>query len=587
MSGFNSQQFHFEGYNQGFINNNPYTDIHEMISVMQNNLRVLMNEVERRELRSNYNNGRNYYTNNIHRNKRNRFYSNYETTTPQHSVNSSQNFDQNFNDDYNNQFNTSNDDYNNYNEYYNDYMNNYQDNYFRQSNYKKKKYNNYYNNDIYYNNDNYYNINYNNDINYQFNFSNDQIEDKLINNKNKLIGNIIPNNYNRKSIYVRNNRYNGQDRLHVECSLLCKRIRSFRSFEKKVENAAVEKTTNEKTRNALYNQIIDKLDLERNERDLFADRMVDPYEAYQAGFRTWRPKKIFQFDGYTLEGQYDARDLDFYDVQGLAGLQLVEKNDKVMFFSQNVLGLFIPIKNVDSEIVGAQLLKPNNDSNPQYLILSSKRSHGVTIHNCHQEIPLAFWECNKPAVTDALFVVEGILKSYITSLRTKSHCLGGTCSDFLASETTLHYYLQEFKKKYPYVDKAFICPDAGMLTNEMVTANYIELSIVLEHYFTEVYFLWWGQLERKDGNIDELDDYQLFNWCYLTREEYVCKHNKEMIQYSKFLKFYRDELKRKRMYSTILQRCYRSLVYNENNGGNDNYENNVGYVNYENENADY
>ncbi|KAL9646733.1 hypothetical protein ABK040_001155 [Willaertia magna] len=389
-----------------------------------------------------------------------------------------------------------------------------------------------------------------------FRSTSEQIKESLTNIRNKLIGNIIPNNFNekRKSIYVENNRYQN-NRLHVECSYLCKRIRSLRSFEKKVENALKMKTVDESKRDFLYRRILKKLDFEREERDLLKDRLINPDDAYLAGFRTWRGKKIFQFDSYTLEGQYDAIDLDFYDVRGLAGLQIVGTNDKVMFFSQKVLGLFIPIKNIHNEIVAAQI-KPFTN-NPRYITLSSKRSHYVTIHNRYEEIPLAFWECKEHYIKDALFVTEGILKSFITGLRTKSHCLGGICSDFMASETTLHYYLQEFKKKYTYVKQAFICPDAGMIWNENITANYIELSIVLEHYFSEVYFLWWDQVDKdNDKDIDELDDEDLFKWKYLTREEYVCKHPKKLIQTSKFLRFYRDELKRKKMYSTILQKCW-------------------------------
>ncbi|KAL9643096.1 hypothetical protein ABK040_003897 [Willaertia magna] len=377
----------------------------------------------------------------------------------------------------------------------------------------------------------------------QFNFSlgstANQITQSLTFFKNSKIGNIIPRNYyqKRKSIYVINNRY-GYGRLHVECSLLCKRAR------------------NERKRGFLYQKIIDKLELEFEEQEELIKRKVHPYHAYQAGFRTWKGKKIFQFNRYTLEGEYDASNLSFFGVRGLAGLRIVVKHDKIMFYSQEVLGLFIPIKNINNEIVAAQIKPLGDNPRYRYITLSSSKSHHVTIHNRYEEIPLAFWEYGY-TVSDALFVIEGVLKSYITSLRTQSHCLGAIGSDFLASETTLHRYLQEFKEKYPEIKKAYICPDAGMIFNENITANYIELSIVLEYYFSEVYFLWWGQLDKyNDDDIDELPDDQLFNWMYLTREEYVCKHNREMIQRSRFLRFYRDELKRKRMYSTILQRCW-------------------------------
>ncbi|KAL9658054.1 hypothetical protein ABK040_012292 [Willaertia magna] len=396
---FNSALFNFQGFDHG-LGQNPFSNIQQMIRIMQENSQALKREVEKRIIQPSSS-----VTNN---NKTTKDENEDELIMQEEEENSNKR------------------NRNRFDNYEDNNTHSYEDTSFKQTNYKKRKYTN-------------------EEITYQltrqqFNFTlgstYGEIKESLTNIKNNKIGKLFSNNPNDKSIYVQSNNNNNRydNRLHVECSYLCKRERSSRSFNKKIENATKKKTVDETKRDYLYQKILSKLDLEQEEQELLENRLVDPNNAFLAGFRTWRGKKIFEFDTESLES---TEDINFLD------------------------------------------------------------------------------------------------------------------------ETTLHHYLQEFKKKYPYVIKAIICPDAGMVFNEIITANYIELSIVLEYYFPEVYFIWWGQYDKyNDCDVDELPEEELFNWSYLTREEYVCKHDKELIQRSKFLRFYRDELKKKKMYSTVLQKCY-------------------------------
>lgn len=89
--------------------------------------------------------------------------------------------------------------------------------------------------------------------------------------------------------------------------------------------------------------------------------------------------------------------------------------------------------------------------------------------------------------------------------------------DFLNSEFITHNKKLDNLESFEEIELVII-PDAGSVTNKNVKNRIASTISLLKKWNLNIKFAWWGQWEKKDKDIDELDD--LSGICYISSEEF-------------------------------------------------------------------
>ncbi|MGB3496525.1 MAG: hypothetical protein WBA57_27605, partial [Elainellaceae cyanobacterium] len=173
-------------------------------------------------------------------------------------------------------------------------------------------------------------------------------------------------------------------------------------------------------------------------------------------------------------------------------------------------GYLCPIRNADGLIVGAQvrLREPGNGGKYRWLSgATKKRPNGATPHTQNGELPLSAYRPENPNER-AIALVEGVgAKPFIASERLNLATIGAAGGQFASSSKTLKASLEKLSAELGTKRIEFY-PDAGMLDekHETVRQQYQAAWRLIKEWGYELAIAWWGQFDKADGDIDELED---------------------------------------------------------------------------------
>lgn len=154
-------------------------------------------------------------------------------------------------------------------------------------------------------------------------------------------------------------------------------------------------------------------------------------------------------------------------------------------------GYLTPVRDVDGFIVGFQIR--TQDQNNRYKWLSSTENP-VKISG---ELPLAVFP-NGSGVA----LVEGTgAKPFLLSARLGVTAIGAAGGNFASSPHTLSRTLKVLQAA-----SVIFYPDAGAVKNKHVLTQYRNTFDLLESLGCSYQIAWWGQVEKTNQDIDELED---------------------------------------------------------------------------------
>lgn len=172
-------------------------------------------------------------------------------------------------------------------------------------------------------------------------------------------------------------------------------------------------------------------------------------------------------------------------------------------------GILIPVKNEKGLLVGWQLRKDNPEDGNKYIWSASEksRSQRPTVKDSNQELPLAVWGNAREDGLVYLCESTGI-KPYLASKRLNAPVIGASGNNFASSPNNLDRALKTLNAK-----KIVFFPDGGAIQNPNIlrqNQKAVELLTNTLGYSTDnIYFAWWNQWNKKDGDVDEININQI------------------------------------------------------------------------------
>ena len=183
-------------------------------------------------------------------------------------------------------------------------------------------------------------------------------------------------------------------------------------------------------------------------------------------------------------------------------------------------GILCPIPNEEGQLVSWQLRQDNNADN-KYIWAASERNRKdrpTSKTKEFGELPLGVWQQpnNKGSNTGIVGLTEGTgIKPYITSCKLDIPVIGASGGNFASSSKTLEAALRKLQPT-----AIILYPDAGAVCNPNVVRQYQKLFDLLQEWGYETQVAWWGQIEKSDGDIDEIDSVTLSKIEYLSPQEF-------------------------------------------------------------------
>lgn len=169
-------------------------------------------------------------------------------------------------------------------------------------------------------------------------------------------------------------------------------------------------------------------------------------------------------------------------------------------------GYLCPVFDASERIVALQVrLRDGNDG--RYRWLSSNSSH--RLHG-NDEVPLAHYLGGQ---RPWLAFTEGVgVKPMLAHLRMQCRVIGAAGGQFQNSETQVQGAILANPGCTPV-----LFPDAGAIVNEQVMRHYTELAVMVD----DLHVLWWGQFNKSDGDIDEVQRDRLRRARLITWAEFL------------------------------------------------------------------
>lgn len=239
-----------------------------------------------------------------------------------------------------------------------------------------------------------------------------------------------------------------------------------------------------KKRDLYYRSIFDKPSLNPNDRADLKRRDFTDEQIEQAGFKSvQRGQKLDQALPHTLPGvNLDGRSLNI-------------PSD----------GYLCPIVDVDGFIVSYQirLRKPEGGRFRWGTSATKNRPNGATPHLPNGELPLAVFRPSKVVSQPEIALVEGTgAKPFLTCERLGMVTVGAAGGQFAASPETLRRTLEKLGSK-----TVVLYPDAGAVKNPNVMRKYRAAWELMQQWGYSFKIAWWEQVEKADGDIDEIADF--------------------------------------------------------------------------------
>lgn len=184
-------------------------------------------------------------------------------------------------------------------------------------------------------------------------------------------------------------------------------------------------------------------------------------------------------------------------------------------------GILCPIFNEEGLLVSWQVRQDNNSEN-KYLWAASERkrkNRPSSKTKEFNELPLGIWQQpnNKGSNKGIIGLTEGTgIKPHIASCRLNIPVIGASGGNFASSPKTLKAALEKLKPS-----SIILYPDAGAVCNPNVVRQYQKLFDLLRDWGYESLVAWWGQVQKSDGDIDEVDSVAFPKIEYLSIDEFL------------------------------------------------------------------
>lgn len=184
-------------------------------------------------------------------------------------------------------------------------------------------------------------------------------------------------------------------------------------------------------------------------------------------------------------------------------------------------GFACPVWDVQGRIVGWQTRFDDASDGGKYkwaTSRSSKRPNGGTAHLPNGELPLGCYRPLDGVKVTSIGLAEGFLKPYITAQKRGQVVIGAAGGNFAGSPQQLQADLRILSAELN-TKTVDLYADAGAIVNKAVMGHYQRTIGLVSGWGYTVRVAWWGQLTKKQLDIDELqDDLELR---YLTWEEFL------------------------------------------------------------------
>ena len=173
-------------------------------------------------------------------------------------------------------------------------------------------------------------------------------------------------------------------------------------------------------------------------------------------------------------------------------------------------GILCPIRNAQGQFIALRLHNPNAVSNDLAKYLSFKGSNLKS-----GEFPLAVY--GQVLASGIVGLTEGLeFKPAIASLRLGIPVIGANGVNHTSSPKQLKETLEALEAQ-----QVIFYPDGGMLTNHDVISQYKKTFSLLQSWGYGVQIAWWGQVEKTNGDIDEIGQDEISKIEHLTVEQFL------------------------------------------------------------------
>ncbi|BDA76604.1 hypothetical protein CAL7716_107700 (plasmid) [Calothrix sp. PCC 7716] len=193
-------------------------------------------------------------------------------------------------------------------------------------------------------------------------------------------------------------------------------------------------------------------------------------------------------------------------------------------------GYLCPVRDFDGNITAFQLRVHVPEDGNRYKWLSTPDKATLKLQP-EDENPLAVFhptgECK------GIAIVEGTgPKPYFVAQRLGFLTIGAAGGQWLGSPQLLEKYIKQAKEKYGASLPIYIIPDAGFALNPGVIRNLLTTTEWLQKQFkdTQICVSDWNQIDKSQGDIDELEDLSIVRTLKL---ESFFKKYKEVLNVSK------------------------------------------------------
>lgn len=175
-------------------------------------------------------------------------------------------------------------------------------------------------------------------------------------------------------------------------------------------------------------------------------------------------------------------------------------------------GCLVPARNIEGQITGFQIRNRETGSDaPKYPWLSTQ-TRPANLQN--GELPITFADGDGAAIN----LCEGLLKPLVAA---EMHCaqfIGAAGGNFASSPQQLTNFLHQLQP-----EQLILCPDGGAVANRQVMHQYRLLAELVESLGYRLSVRWWGQVNKADGDIDEISREQFQNSELLSWQEFAAK----------------------------------------------------------------
>ncbi|QDZ41577.1 hypothetical protein FRE64_16515 (plasmid) [Euhalothece natronophila Z-M001] len=197
-------------------------------------------------------------------------------------------------------------------------------------------------------------------------------------------------------------------------------------------------------------------------------------------------------------------------------------------------GIVVPIPNQNGEYVALRFHDPNaqETGNGKYTWLASNKQGCTQKDKETGEYPLAVYYPSEIQSPNRVGLCEGLeWKPKIAAERLGYPVIGfAGVSFFPQSPQLLNSALQELE-----ATELIFIPDAGAVLNPRVIEPSIELFNLLEEWgYEEISIAWWNQIEKSNGDIDEISEETISDIALISPSDYLAK-NPEQASYQREL----------------------------------------------------